>query len=169
MVASELFPLQVRGFALGVATLVNRTTSGLVALSFLSLSRSLTPAGAYYLFASLALGAAAFVWRCVPETKGKSLEEIEQEMAQRYSATARLLKLDSAAVNHAAHAAEEDGQEGDEEGAAAAHRVVSSAGAGVAPVDEPAGAVEMGGGGGSGGAAPSSSTSCSSRSTCRSV
>ena len=36
MVASELFPLQVRGFALGVATLVNRTTSGLVALSFLS-------------------------------------------------------------------------------------------------------------------------------------
>ena len=86
MVASELFPLQVRGFALGVATLVNRTTSGLVALSFLSLSRALTPAGAYYLFVALALLACGFLATRVPETTGKSLEEIESEMAERCSA-----------------------------------------------------------------------------------
>ena len=85
MVASELFPLQVRGFALGVATLVNRTTSGLVALSFLSLARALTPAGAYYLYAGLALCAFAFIRAAVPETKGKSLEEIEREMVERYT------------------------------------------------------------------------------------
>ena len=36
MVASELFPLQVRGFALGVATLVNRATSGTIALTFVA-------------------------------------------------------------------------------------------------------------------------------------
>ena len=58
MVASELFPLQVRGFALGVATLINRVTSGTVALTCLSMSRVLTPSGAYFMFAGLAACAA---------------------------------------------------------------------------------------------------------------
>ena len=75
----------MRGFALGVATLVNRTTSGMVALSFLSLARTLTPAGAYYLYACLAVCACLFIRSSVPETKGKSLEEIEREMAERYT------------------------------------------------------------------------------------
>ena len=91
MVASELFPLQVRGFALGVATLVNRATSGTIALTFLSLSAAITPAGAYCLFAALALVACAFTARCVPETKGKSLEEIEREAAERHVASAALV------------------------------------------------------------------------------
>ena len=91
MVASELFPLQVRGFALGVATLVNRVTSGTVALTFLSLSHALTPAGAYYLFVCLSLCACAFFATKVPETRGKSLEQIEREMAERYLPTTELL------------------------------------------------------------------------------
>ena len=91
MVASELFPLQVRGFALGVATLVNRATSGTIALTFLSLSAAITPAGAYCLFAALAIVACAFTARCVPETKGKSLEEIEREAAERHVASAALV------------------------------------------------------------------------------
>ena len=91
MVASELFPLQVRGFALGVATLINRTTSGAVALTFLSLSRALTPAGAYYLFCALACVACAFIWTRVPETKGKSLEEIERDLTERYMPSSRML------------------------------------------------------------------------------
>ena len=86
-----LFPLQVRGFALGVATLVNRATSGTIALTFLSLSAAITPAGAYCLFAALALVACAFTTRCVPETKGKSLEEIERHLSERYLAKAHLL------------------------------------------------------------------------------
>jgi hypothetical protein len=91
LVASELFPLQVRGFALGVATLLNRTTSGTVAISFLSLSRAVTPAGAYFLFVGLAAVAFAFIRTLVPETQGKSLEEIEREMSERYTVTTTLL------------------------------------------------------------------------------
>ena len=99
MAASELFPLQVRGFALGVATLINRTTSGLVAVSFLSLTRALTPAGAYYLFAALAAAAFAFTRRYVPETKGRSLEEIEQHVAAQHRASSGgLARLDAAAA-----------------------------------------------------------------------
>ena len=72
----------MRGFALGVATLVNRVTSGTVALTFLSLSRALSPAGAYFLFVLIALLAMGFIAARVPETKGKSLEEIEAEMRE---------------------------------------------------------------------------------------
>ena len=86
MVASELFPLQVRGFALGVATLINRVTSGTVALTFLSMSRVLTPSGAYFMFAGLAACAFTFIGRYVPETRGKSLEEIERTLTERFSA-----------------------------------------------------------------------------------
>ena len=83
MVASECFPLQVRGLAMGVATLLNRTISGVIALSFLSLTRALTPTGTFCLFAGIALGACAFIRRRVPETKGRALEEIEQQMIER--------------------------------------------------------------------------------------
>ena len=99
LVASELFPLQVRGFALGVATLVNRVTSGIVALSFLSLARTLTPAGAYFLFAALAVGAGAFIAARVPETKGRSLEDIERSFAARAHGDERLfVSFSSSAV-----------------------------------------------------------------------
>ena len=66
-------------------------TSGTIALTFLSLSAAITPAGAYCLFAALALVACAFTARCVPETKGKSLEEIEREAAERHVASAALV------------------------------------------------------------------------------
>ena len=83
MVASECFPLPVRGLAMGVATLLNRTISGLIALTFLSLTRALTPAGTFSGFAAIALLACVFIRRRIPETKGRALEEIEQEMVER--------------------------------------------------------------------------------------
>jgi len=83
MVSSECFPLQVRGLAMGVATLLNRLISGAIALSFLSLTRALTPAGTFIMFTFIALFACAFIKRMVPETKGRALEEIEQEMVER--------------------------------------------------------------------------------------
>lgn len=83
MVASECFPLQVRGLAMGVATLLNRLISGAIALSFLSLTRALTPTGTFASFAVIALLACAFIRRFIPETKGRALEEVEQEMLER--------------------------------------------------------------------------------------
>ena len=85
MVAAECFPLQVRGVALGVATLVNRVTSGAIALSFLSISGAITPALTYYTFAAIAVASCFFIAARVPETKGKALEEVERQMAERYA------------------------------------------------------------------------------------
>uniref|UniRef100_A0A7S3C231 Major facilitator superfamily (MFS) profile domain-containing protein n=1 Tax=Haptolina ericina TaxID=156174 RepID=A0A7S3C231_9EUKA len=91
LVAAECFPLQVRGLAMGVATLVNRVTSGCIALSFLSLTSALTPAVTYYTFAAIALGACYFIARYVPETKGRALEEVERQMAERYISSTSLV------------------------------------------------------------------------------
>ena len=64
----------------------------------LPLSHAITPAGAYYLFVALSLCACAFLATSVPETKGKSLEDIEREMAERYLPTTELISMDSASM-----------------------------------------------------------------------
>lgn len=74
---SEVFPLRVRGMAVGIGTFINRITSGTIAMSYLSLSKAVTESGAFYLFAAVAFVSLLFVIFCVPETKGKTLEEIE--------------------------------------------------------------------------------------------
>uniref|UniRef100_A0A1I8JBJ5 MFS domain-containing protein n=1 Tax=Macrostomum lignano TaxID=282301 RepID=A0A1I8JBJ5_9PLAT len=77
LINSEIYPLWGRSAGSGLATCVNWTCNLLVSLTFLSLTELLTKHGTYWLFASLATLALLFVIKFVPETKGKSLEEIE--------------------------------------------------------------------------------------------
>ncbi len=75
---SELFPLNVRGLAISLAGFVNSGVSFLVQLVFpweLSTLGSSTTFLIYGLFAAVGF---IFVWFVVPETKGKSLEELEK-------------------------------------------------------------------------------------------
>eukprot|EP00043_Microstomoeca_roanoka_P009418 m.89445 g.89445 ORF g.89445 m.89445 type:complete len:631 (+) comp14578_c0_seq1:305-2197(+) len=78
VVTSEVFPLHVRGLAAGTATFVNRITSGIIAMTFLSMSKALTGAGAFFLFAGVEFLSIFFVKFFVPETRNKTLEEIER-------------------------------------------------------------------------------------------
>jgi hypothetical protein len=55
----------------------NRITSGTVAMTFLSLSRWLGAGGAFSLFACVSASHFVFTYFLLPETKGKTLEEIE--------------------------------------------------------------------------------------------
>eukprot|EP00040_Diaphanoeca_grandis_P004235 m.27687 g.27687 ORF g.27687 m.27687 type:complete len:725 (+) comp15790_c0_seq1:435-2609(+) len=79
---SEIFPVQVRGTALGVATFFNRVTNAVVASTYLTLQLGdgLGSGGVAFLYASTSFVAFAFVFFTVPETKGKSLEDIEGMM-----------------------------------------------------------------------------------------
>jgi sugar porter (SP) family MFS transporter len=79
MVAGEVCPLSVRGVALGGATFLNRCVSGTVAIVFISLTHALTPQGTFFMFAAIGAFATWFTWRFVPETKGRSLEEIARD------------------------------------------------------------------------------------------
>ena len=73
----ELFPARARARAASAATLLNWSFSFVMTLVFESLTRALGPAHTFFLFAGICAMGAAFVARFIPETKGKSLEEVE--------------------------------------------------------------------------------------------
>jgi sugar porter (SP) family MFS transporter len=75
---AEICPTRVRGRAMSVATVFLWCGTLLVTLTFLSLVTAFTAAGVFLLYALVSIAAFLFVWRVVPETKGKTLEEIER-------------------------------------------------------------------------------------------
>jgi len=75
---SEICPNRIRGRAMSIATLFLWCGTLIVTLTFLSLVRVLTAPGAFLLYAVICVAAVLFVKMAVPETKGRSLEEIER-------------------------------------------------------------------------------------------
>eukprot|EP00051_Salpingoeca_urceolata_P025435 m.457646 g.457646 ORF g.457646 m.457646 type:complete len:545 (-) comp20334_c0_seq1:49-1683(-) len=75
-VNSEIYPPQYRSLGNSAATAVNWTGNLVISLTFLTLCNVLTTAGAFWLYCGLAVLAWLFVYFMVPETKGKTLEEI---------------------------------------------------------------------------------------------
>lgn len=57
---------------------MNRVTSGVISSTFLSLYKAITIGGAFFLFAGVAVAAWIFHYTLLPETRGKTLEEIEK-------------------------------------------------------------------------------------------
>ena len=76
-VINEIFPGQVRGRAVAVATAVNWGAAFLVSQFFLTLVGAVGEAGTFGLFALFCVVGGAWIYRNVPETKGRSLEQIE--------------------------------------------------------------------------------------------
>ncbi|KAM4103840.1 hypothetical protein ACJW30_06G109400 [Castanea mollissima] len=77
VLTTEIFPLRLRSQAAALGAVGNRVCSGLVAMSFLSVSRAISVAGVFFIFSAISALAVLFVYTFVPETKGKSLEQIE--------------------------------------------------------------------------------------------
>ncbi|XP_028078912.1 probable polyol transporter 4 isoform X2 [Camellia sinensis] len=77
VLTSEIFPLRLRAQAAALGAVGNRVCSGLIAMSFLSMGRAITMAGTFFIFSAVSAVSVAFVYALVPETKGKSLEQIE--------------------------------------------------------------------------------------------
>lgn len=75
---SELFPTRVRGRAMAVATVSLWLACLLLTSTFLTLVSAISAAGAFWVYAGVCLFSFLFIWRVPPETKGRTLEEIEQ-------------------------------------------------------------------------------------------
>ncbi|KAL9150722.1 hypothetical protein ABFS82_11G007500 [Erythranthe guttata] len=75
--SSEIYPLRLRaqGCSMGVAA--NRFMSGVVLMTFISLYETITIGGAFFLFTGIAVVAWIFFYTLLPETKGRTLEEME--------------------------------------------------------------------------------------------
>ncbi|WP_129114554.1 sugar porter family MFS transporter [Halegenticoccus tardaugens] len=82
LLISEIYPLKVRGSAMGVVTVVNWVANLLVAQTFLQLVGAIGEHGTFWLYAALSVAALVFTYFLVPETKGRSLEEIEADLRQ---------------------------------------------------------------------------------------
>ncbi|KAJ0082546.1 hypothetical protein Patl1_10804 [Pistacia atlantica] len=77
VLSSEVFPLRLRAQASALGAVGSRVSSGVIAMTFLSVSHAITVGGTFCVFALISALYVAFVYKCVPETKGKSLEQIE--------------------------------------------------------------------------------------------
>lgn len=74
---AELFPTRVRGRAMSIANVALWIASFVLTFTFLSLAHAITITGAFCLYSFLCVLTFLLVWRMAPETKGKTLEEIE--------------------------------------------------------------------------------------------
>lgn len=77
---SEIFPNKVRGVAMAVCTAALWIASFLLTYTFPFLNSGLGTGGTFLLYAVICFCGFLFVWRRIPETKGKSLEELEKEL-----------------------------------------------------------------------------------------
>jgi sugar porter (SP) family MFS transporter len=76
--SSEILPLRLRGQGAGLGTAMNRVMSGVVTMTFISLYQAISMAGAFYLYSAVAAASFVFVYACLPETRGRSLEDMEE-------------------------------------------------------------------------------------------
>lgn len=77
LLLSEIFPTRLRGIFMGGAVFSMWIANFMISLAFPILLASVGLAGAFFIFAFIGLFGAVFVVKCVPETRNRSLEQIE--------------------------------------------------------------------------------------------
>ncbi len=78
VLVAEIFPTRVRGRAASVATVALWLAATVMTSTFLTLSSAVGMSGAFWLYGAFCLCAAGLTWFAIPETKGRSLEQIEE-------------------------------------------------------------------------------------------
>jgi SP family sugar porter-like MFS transporter len=82
VVLSEIFPNRIRGFAMAVSTFALWAACFILTYSFPLLNRSLKASGTFWLYGFICILGFWYILKKLPETKGKSLEEIEHELTE---------------------------------------------------------------------------------------
>jgi MFS family permease len=82
VVVSEVFATSIRAKAVSIALFPNRVIATVMASTFLSIANAITWQGFFIALAVICVLCAAFVYFCVPETAGKSLEEMSHYFAE---------------------------------------------------------------------------------------
>ena len=80
---AEIYPLSVRSKAASAGTMTNWFFNFLVSLTFLPLIDLLSQTGAFWFYGAIGLVTLWFCWKFVPETKGRSLEQINDIFERR--------------------------------------------------------------------------------------
>ena len=80
---SEIFPNRIRGLAISCVGVVNSTVCVIVLFLFPWEMKTLGSTNTFLIYGVLALVGVAVIWRVVPETRGRSLEELEDSLVRR--------------------------------------------------------------------------------------
>lgn len=80
LMISEIYPLNVRGRAESAASVVNWATNFAVSFTFLSLVSLVGRSGTFWIYAGIGVVTLWFILTRVPETKGRSLEDIQRQV-----------------------------------------------------------------------------------------
>jgi len=78
---AEIFPLHMRGLGIGISVFFGWGTNGVLALFFPSLVSGVGITGCFFIFAGIGVLALIFVATQVPETRGRSLEALEEDVS----------------------------------------------------------------------------------------
>ena len=82
VVLSEIFPARLRGAMMALSTFCLWAASFMLTYTFPLLNESLEASGTFWVYGAICLAGYLFIRARLPETRGKSLEEIEKEIAQ---------------------------------------------------------------------------------------
>lgn len=77
---SEIFPLHIRGFAIGVSIFCLWIANAFLGLFFPSLVAAVGITGTFFLFGVIGILALIFIYTQVPETRGRTLEALEEDV-----------------------------------------------------------------------------------------
>jgi len=78
---SEIFPLHMRGFGIGVSVFFLWITNAFLGLYFPTLIETVGITGSFFMFAFVGVLSLIFVWTQVPETRGRTLEAVEEDVS----------------------------------------------------------------------------------------
>ncbi|MBB5159231.1 sugar porter family MFS transporter [Saccharopolyspora phatthalungensis] len=84
LLLSEIFPLKIRSFAMGMCVLVLWLSGAILTLVFPPFVAALGPGPVFFVFAGISVLGVLFTATMVPETRGRSLEEFENEFRVKY-------------------------------------------------------------------------------------
>ena len=80
---AEIFPNRVRGIAMATCTFALWVGCCTLTFSFPSMNAALGSSGTFWIYSAIRVCAFVFLWNRCPETKGKSLEELEKELVKK--------------------------------------------------------------------------------------
>lgn len=92
VIMSEIFPQKLRGAGMGIAVFFNWSVNFTIGLLFPLFVEQFSLSTTFFIFVALGIGALTFVHHYLPETKGKTLEEIEAHFRSRRRVTSNRSK-----------------------------------------------------------------------------
>jgi Sugar (and other) transporter len=81
----EVYPLEVRGKGSATGSITHWVLDFVIASTVLNLINTITETGTFWLYGVFGIIGIVFFFRVVPETRGRTLEEIEEELERRVS------------------------------------------------------------------------------------